>query len=256
MKGEPIEQCHTKVRVAYSLDQPSRNRGARKRFISDFNEADQLLKDGKLAEARIAIDEIGENSVTTLYESSRVWILRAMLQQKEGDELGQLESLKRSISGDGEYVEPSIYVGVMLMIYDLEIKFQRYADALVTIATLEDLEIDDDLTAKLAKFKDEIEILKTSDRAVAIEGEIGEAREEHHGAGMWWHTLLRRTAGIEAVSGSLEWVELRCDWRRIKAKPDKGRAWRIPPEWGDCSIYVFGEPGSTFQLLEYASTPS
>jgi hypothetical protein len=38
--------------------------------------------------------------------------------------------------------------------------------------------------------------------------------------------------------------------------PEKDRAWRIPPEWGDCSIYVFGEPGSTFQLLEYSSTPS
>ena len=73
---------------------------------------------------------------------------------------------------------------------------------------------------------------------------------------MWWHTLLRRTAGIEAVSGSLDRVELRCDWRRVKAKPEKDRAWRIPPEWGDCSIYVFGEPGSTFQLLEYASMPS
>jgi hypothetical protein len=73
---------------------------------------------------------------------------------------------------------------------------------------------------------------------------------------MWLHALLRRTAGIEAVSGSLERVELRCDWRRVKAKPEKGRAWRIPPEWGDCSIYVFGEPGSTFQLLEYSSTPS
>ncbi len=30
----------------------------------------------------------------------------------------------------------------------------------------------------------------------AVEATIGKAREEHHGAGIWWHTLLRRTAGI------------------------------------------------------------
>ena len=77
---------------------------------------------------------------------------------------------------------------------------------------------------KLKLAEHQIEGLRTADQTLAIEGEIGEAREEHHGAGMWWHTMLRRTAGVEAVSGSLEWVELRCDWRRIKAKPEKGRA--------------------------------
>jgi len=256
MNGEPIEQCHTKVRIAYSLDQPSRKRGARKHFKNDFKKANKLLEEGKLEEADIAIGEIEEKWVTTLYESSRLWILRAMLQEKQGDELGQLESLTRSISGDGEYVEPIIYAGAMLRILDLELKFQRYADALLTIEKLEGMDLDDDVAAKIANTKQEIEKLKTSDRAVAIAGEVGEAREEYHGAGMWWHTLLRRTAGIEAVSGSLERVELRCDWRRVKAKPETGRAWRIPPDWGDCSIYVFGEPGSTFQLLEYAPIPS
>jgi hypothetical protein len=145
---------------------------------------------------------------------------------------------------------------LLLKIFNLQMQFQHYADALETLETLEDLDLDDDMAAKIKLFKEQIAGLRTTDQALAIEGEIGEARDEHHGAGMWWHTLLRRTAGIEAVSGSLERVELRCDWRRVKAKPEKGRAWRIPPEWGDCSIYVFGEPGSTFQLLEYSSTPS
>lgn len=123
MNGEPIEQCHTKVRIEYALDQPSKKRGARRSFIKEFKKADQLLKEGKIEEAHIAIGEIEEQSVATLYESSRLWILRSMLQEKEGDDLGQLESLKRSVSGDGEYVEPSIYVGVMLRIFTLEMSF-------------------------------------------------------------------------------------------------------------------------------------
>jgi hypothetical protein len=112
------------------------------------------------------------------------------------------------------------------------------------------------MAQQLNQIESEIEAIREDERVIAIDAEIGESREEHDGAGTWRHTLLRRTAGIEALSGSLERVELRCDWRRVKAKPEKGRAWRIPPEWGDCSIYVFGEPGSTFQLLEYSSTPS
>jgi len=256
MDGKPVEQCHTKVRVQYALDQPTRERGARQHFKSEFQKANQLLSEGKLQEAHAAIDEIEDQYVTTLYESSRLWILRSMLQEKEGDELGQLTSLKRSISGDGEYIESSLYVGVMLRIVNLDLKFQHYADALDAIETLKDLDVDNDTATKLATIEQELEQLKTSDQTVAVDGEVGEAQDEYHGAGMWWHTLLRRTAGIEAVSGSLERVELRCDWHRVKAKPASGRAWRIPPDWGDCSIYVFGEPGSTFQLFEYAPTAS
>jgi TonB family protein len=257
MNGEAIEQCHAQVLMMFEMEETSKKRsGAKQRFRRHYAKTIQLLDEGKLDEARSTIDEMKENHAANLYERSRLWILRSMLQEKEGDDLGQLESLQRAVSGGGQYVEPKVYFTVMLKIFNLQIQFQHYADALKTLETVEELDLDDDMAAKLRQIAKGIEELKTSDRAVAIEGEIGEAQEEHHGAGMWWHTLLRRTAGIEAVSGSLERVELRCDWRRVKAKPEKGRAWRIPPDWGDCSIYVFGEPGSTFQLLEYSSTPS
>jgi TonB family protein len=257
MNGEPIEQCHTKVRIMFALEQPpGKARGARGSFRKKYKDAIELLNKGKFEKTRSTIDKMEDKYVTNLYERSRLWILRSMLQEKEGDDRRQLESLVRGVSGGGQYVEPKVHLAVMLKIFNLQMQFQHYADALETLETLEGLDLDDDVAVKLALFKNQIAGLRTAAQTLAIEGEIGEAQEEHHGAGMWWHTLLRRTAGIESVSGSLERVELRCDWRRVKAKPEKGRAWRIPPDWGDCSIYVFGEPGSTFQLLEYSSTPS
>jgi TonB family protein len=255
MNGEAIEQCHTEVLITFALEPPSGGaRGARGSFKKQYKDTVQLLDEGKLDEARSNIDEMDEKFVTNLYERSRFWVLNSMLQEKEGDDLGQLRSLQRSVSGGGEYVEPSVYLAVLSKIFNLEMKFQRYADALETIETLKKLNLDDGMIQRLDQIELEIEAIRTNERVLAIDAEIGEAHDEYEGAGMWWHTLLRRTAGIEAVSGSLERVELRCDWRRVKAKPEKGRAWRIPPDWGDCSIYVFGEPGSTFQLLEYAST--
>jgi TonB family protein len=257
MNGEAIEQCHTKVLITFALNPPSGGaRGARGSFKKQYKDTIQLLDEGKLDEARSNIEEMDEKFVTNLYERSRFWVLNSMLQEKEGDDRGQLGSLQRSVSGGGEYVEPSVYLAILSKIFNLEVKFQRYTDALKTIETLKKLHLDDGMIRQLDQIELEIEAIRTNERVLAIEAEIGEAREEHEGAGMWFHTLLRRTAGIEAVSGSLERVELRCDWRRVKAKPEKGRAWRIPPEWGDCSIYVFGEPGSTFQFLEYSSTPS
>jgi len=256
MNGEPVEQCHTRVLMLFALEGSKANRGARKAFRKQYLIASQLLEQDKLDEARGKIDEIDEKFVTNLYEYSRLWILRSMLQAREGEDRLQLESLQRAIAGGGEYVEPSVYRALLSRIFNLQMQYQHYADALETVETLEGLDLDDAASEKLGQIADEIERIRADDRAVSIEGTIGRAREEHHGAGMWVHKLLRRTAGIEAVAGSLEGVELRCDWRRVKAKPEKGRAWRIPPDWGDCSIYVFGEPGSTFQLVEYASTAS
>jgi TonB family protein len=257
MNGEPIEQCHTRVRIMFTLEEgPYWNRGAKRSFKKHYKRAQQLLKNGKLDEAQTKIDEIATQFTTNHYERSSLSILRSLLQEEQGDMEAKLESLQVAALTDGEFLEPEVYVMVLVNIFDLQIHFQQYADALKTFEKLEQLDIDSETEAKLKQIVNRIDEVRTSDQILAIEGEIGEAREENDGAGMWFHTLLRRTAGIEAVSGSLERVELRCDWRRVKAKPEKGRAWRIPPEWGDCSIYVFGEPGSTFQLLEYSSTPS
>jgi TonB family protein len=257
MNGNPVEQCHTKVLVTFALQPRSGEAGgARRSFKKQYYDVMELLNRGKLEDARGAIDAMDEKFVTNLYERSRLWILRSLLQEKEGDDLGQLKSLQRAISGGGEYVESRVHLTVLLKIFNLQMQFQHYADALKTLEAVEALGPDAELAAKVAHNKQEIEALKTSDRAVAIAGQIGEADEDLGGSGMWWHALIRRTAGIESVSGSLDRVELRCDWRRVKAKPDKQRAWRIPAEWGDCGIYVIGEPGSTFQLIEYPSTPS
>jgi TonB family protein len=255
MNGEPIEQCHTRVRIMFTLEEgPHWNRGAKKSVKNHYKRAQQLLKNGKLDETQTKIDEIATRFTTNHYERSRLSILRSMLQEKQGDMKAKLESLQVAAPTDGEFLEPEVYAMVLLNIFDLQIRFQQYADALKTFEKLEQLDIDSETEAKLKQVVDRIDEIRTSDQILAIEGEIGEAREENNGEGTWFHTLFRHTAGIEAVSGSLERVELRCDWRRVKAKPEKGRAWRIPPDWGDCSIYVFGEPGSTFQLLEYSPT--
>ena len=257
MNGEPIEQCHTKVRIMFTLEEgPHWKRGVKRSFKSHYKRALKLLENGQLDEAHSKIDEIATRFTTNHYERSRLSILRSTLEERQGDLRAKLESLRVAALIDGEFLEPKLYLMVLLNIFELQIHFQEYADALKTYETLEQRDIDPETAAKLKQVVNEIDEIRTADHVLAIEGEIGTAREEQHGAGVWSHTLLRRTAGIEEISGSLERVELRCDWRRIKAKPEKGRAWRIPPEWGDCSIYVFGEPGSTFQLLEYSSTAS
>ncbi len=84
----------------------------------------------------------------------------------------------------------------------------------------------------------------------AIAGTIPAPRDDGP-HGVWGHRLLRRMPGIQEIEGELDRVELRCKWKRVTAKPGEGKAWRIPEAWGTCDVFVFGEPGASFKLVEH-----
>ena len=68
--------------------------------------------------------------------------------------------------------------------------------------------------------------------------------------------LLAMPAAVWAsdVSGIADHVDLRCDFHRAVAEANSGTGLRLPEEWGDCRIYVFGEPGAKFKIVEYADS--
>jgi hypothetical protein len=70
----------------------------------------------------------------------------------------------------------------------------------------------------------------------------------------WSHRLSRRIAGLEGIEGELDHIELRCDFHRAVAEPKAERALRMPKDWGDCNLYVFGETGARFRVIEYADS--
>jgi hypothetical protein len=61
---------------------------------------------------------------------------------------------------------------------------------------------------------------------------------------------LRRSIEIADVDGELGDLELRCEWQRYVDRAREGVTWNIPESWGDCSLVVSGETGSTFMVFE------
>jgi hypothetical protein len=69
----------------------------------------------------------------------------------------------------------------------------------------------------------------------------------------WVHRMRRRSFAIGDVqSGNLEVVDVRCTRqnRRFRELP-KDSVLRIPDSWGDCSVYIKGDVGTTFAFEEY-----
>jgi hypothetical protein len=90
--------------------------------------------------------------------------------------------------------------------------------------------------------------LAAGDGPMAMNGEVGEFD-------YWVHDLLRRSFSIANVQGRLESLDIRCERgrRRYDAIP-ADTVWRVPENWGECGVYLKGEPGSTFAFREYPRT--
>jgi hypothetical protein len=71
------------------------------------------------------------------------------------------------------------------------------------------------------------------------------------GPANWEHTLLRREFGFARIEGQVDRFELRCDWRRVVGEVNTSDAWRVPDSWGNCDVFVFGDPGARVRLVEF-----
>lgn len=253
LAGRPVEQCHTKAVVLFEVDLGG-ERGARAGFKSSYKEALAQIDDGRIDEATRLVEALSAKQNLNLYESSRLAILRSMLSEARGDGRTRLEQLQRAVVGGGSYLEPSIYESVLKVVFTLEAEQQRYADALVTFAKLEKLAGAAGVDPALRVVADQIGALKASDQAFAVRGEIPPSPEASDGQGVWSYTPLRGHPGLGSLDGDLDRVELRCDFqRRVVRNVAPGHAWTIPPDAGDCTLFVIGTPGARFEIVEHAA---
>ena len=63
--------------------------------------------------------------------------------------------------------------------------------------------------------------------------------------------IAMRPCQFEDAVGKPERFELRCDNRHYRTAFETAKKWRVPDSWGACSVFVFGEPGTTFKLVEF-----
>jgi TonB family protein len=251
LNGKPVEQCDTRVRILFALEGEGHRAGASRAFIKRFRAVTQQAGESDLEAFKSAIDELAPRN---LYENAYTFFLLAMVAQREQDPDAQLKHLRRVTLGGSDYIRPDLYVGALETTFGLEANRGEYASALSTYQKLMDSKEKSDALKELAKMAEQIEALIAGDSRLARQGELGPRREGAEGPVAWSHQLSRRIAGLDEIEGELDHIELRCDFHRAVAEPKAERALRMPENWGDCSFYVFGEPGARFRVIEYADS--
>ncbi len=247
--GKPVEQCATQVRYMFSI--AGMPRGARRDFSVKYKKIRSMIDGGDIATASAEVDELVKTGTWNHYEDSRLHLLQYELCKASNDTACMLNSLRRASSEDGVNLGPALYRSVLELTAALEIRSELYLDAFATIARRNARKPKLEPGDPLLKAAETIRDLIHGPNALAFSGKVGFRSGCAVGEPNWRHQLLRREFAVDPGEGKLDKLEVRCDWRRITDVISPDKAWIVPTEWGNCQVFIFGDPDATFRLVEY-----
>lgn len=247
--GKPVEQSMVETIIRYQL---AKTKGASSRFIEKYRAIRHLITKRKLAEANASLKALKDGELN-YYEIAWFWWLAYVYLDATGKaEPEALEdALQRALgsSEDDEYLEPAVFVAASEQLYALRLRGNDFSGAVTVFERLEASQ-----TAKRAKsYKDAVAALQpTYDKIMQLVSGPDIFRQkarigEHN---YWVHKMLRRSFAFGDVQGGkIELVDVRCTRanRRFVSIP-KNAVLKIPDTWGDCSVYMKGDVGTSFSL--------
>ena len=243
LNGEPIQQCKTAVRISFALDgaqsEVSRN------FYRKYRKIDKILAKGEIDSASAELEKAFE---LTLGELSWLWALQARLAGLQEDREQQLVAVRRALAVSKDWIPDKLRSGLLTTRVVLELQQNNFAAALDAYADLQ--AIDSANTANLDPIIQNIRGHINGNELLVSTAVIGGDGSCESCSSQWRYQPMRRAIEIADVEGTLGNLELRCEWQRFVDKARENVAWSIPESWGDCSVVVFGETGSTFKLVE------
>jgi TonB family protein len=246
--GEPVQQCDTKVMLTFAIEDQIQK--VSQKFFRIYRKIDKMLLDGELEPAAKMLDETFESFDMTLSEISWLWALRARYAGQIGDNDMQLAAVRKATAGSGKWVDDDLYPGLLLIRTIRELESGDYSSALESYDKLLSTGSDLPQIELMRPAIEKVESMIASDALLSVPGRIPDDANCMECEDDWHYDLLRRRFTIEAISGNLRDLEIRCQRQRVVDKVREDISWEIPASWGSCSVIVFGEPGAKFTLFE------
>lgn len=242
--GEAIERCQNSIKFELMLG--GDRRGVTRRFLKRWKKASGLVKQGKLAEARAALDEMASKNMWNLSENDWYWFLSSQYYRQTGDVENELSSLNKAFTIgrlSASDIGLDAYLAMRKRQFALSTESGDYLSALKLHDLLKKDEEAKQLVEELETYAQKIVALIESDDPLWRSAEISSR-------GLWQQQLVRNAFSISDVEGSLDSVDIRCENRQMSYTAAPDSQWTIPKKWGRCTVMVFGEEGSQFKLIE------
>lgn len=243
--GKAIPQCVNTVQLDFKMGK-GRTTGTSRSFISKYTKAQEALKTENYTEVETILESMNKNRKMHLSENNYMHLLSAEYAKTQNDKESRLFHLSRVSTNNTSHNEKQ-KMAMLYQIFVLEIELQKYQYAYNTYEQLISLEAAKPYLPALEKTINKVNSVINGNKNIVIQANLEE--KEH-----WYIPLVRSEFSIREIEGALHTLDVRCANKRHVYTIKQNNTWKLPSKWDSCSIYVYGEPKTTFKLVEHPFT--
>jgi TonB family protein len=248
MDGNPSWQSHNDVYMNFAIS--NNPKGASSSFIKQFKKLGKLIDEKKLDEADELFWHVHDTYDLSLYELSKLWAQRVRFEILAGDMQKVDLALHRATASDGKWIERKSYINLLMIRVQVEVIIGQYQAAIEAFEELTDVAGEKSKEAKAARpIIEKLTEMIGSDQILRIEAKVITNDQCTNCNSSWDFSPVRRVFALNNISGELTSIEIRCDHKRFESKVSDNVQWNIPDHYGSCRVTIFGDPGTTFDVL-------
>jgi hypothetical protein len=249
LDGNPVEQAadNNFIYVINSFQGTVKilDHGVLPSVLATYSHAADLANNGKPDDALALIKQKLADSDLNLYEIGTLTYLRALIDTQQNDCFPAKEMLDRGTVANENVDYGNITTLSLRLRIEDALCLGEIADALQRFDRLKskrDIANDDPLAKSLAEARARADAVDH----FGVQGRIPTPQIGY----VWYHPLYRRNFSFQNITGTLDHFQLSCKQAMIETSLHEKAEGHVPPDWSDCSLYVFGTPGTTFDLIE------
>lgn len=249
LNGQPADQFNNTAEVLYEL-QTGQSRAVHANVIELYDRGRDLVNKGQYAEG-IAVLESAKKERLNLFEQAMISFALAYAYALSNKPELALPQIRHAMIDDGRFLEKRIANPAKRLRIRLEAKTgnQRYVACAPSLADT------DDFDPTGADRKDITRIVASTTAFLKSAAPYVQAAEipkpdSDDDPGMWEHELLRRKFSFASITGSLTKFRATCVVHLVEDEVKLANQWSTPEFAGPCTLRVWGEPGTTFKLVE------
>jgi TonB family protein len=250
--GVPVEQSMMNVQLRYVIGE----RGVGRDFKRAYDELVALMDGKDFEAARPLLEKLEFGGRTNLTEDAWFWWLNVAYLEgtKSTDDEAKITALARAMGYfRDDLLDRGLFVVASERLFALQVQKGDLAAARWVYERLRDSRT----AFRSSRYRPAMDamtpVYEQIQQIIAGDGTLVMSAEITNHA-YWVHALLRRSFSMAEIVGRVDVVDIRClrGTKRYDSFPADA-LWQVPESWGDCGVYIKGEPGTTFKFEEYSA---
>ncbi len=240
--GKAIQQCVNTVQMDFRMIGDS-TQGVSRKFKRKYKKAIAALDAKNYNKLDELLTQLQNNKSMHLSEYNFMQILMADYAKALGNKEKQLQHLNRVAMALGPMRDEKQKLSILYRTFGLQVELSQFQAAYRTYEELITLPAAKPYLAEFSEIIAKIDDVISSDKNLVIPASINND--------FWSADLVRNEFSLVDVEGALHTLDVRCANKRHVYTIEENSTWKVPSSWKNCSIYVYGEPKTQFNLIEH-----